>query len=380
MSIWNLDTIKENTESIDSVLENEIDELASQYTMEGTMEEVDMMIYESAVEMYKCEAALYIADTFIERKALTEGVEAAEVLTENVIKDAAASVVKALKELWGKVRAWFGKAIKFIQDTIGIGKGFAEKHREALLKLNTAEILKNKEIMSFPYSAMTMANAEVAVKKLYSGADKMMSDDLKTKTISVLANDEKYENAEQFSSQLGPIATLEKEAFSTELFKAAGIEGKSLGDVKRDIITVGRGGKTEKERLTAFNMQEAINFVTKNYGDHVKGMKEQQKKLDAKFKSALEIFGGVERKAANGEKIKGFVGSVMSRMKTNVFTVIHTTHAASAAYTEVHKEAYNAYIGTMRAMMSSSKKSSKEDKKEEATKESTLFESIMASL
>lgn len=385
MSIWNLEAIEENM-GIDTALENEIEEMASQHVYEGTMDEADMMIYESAADMYKCEAALYIADTFIERKVVTEGVDAAEILVENVITDAAKNVAEKIKHLWSQVKAWFASVIKKIQDTIGIGAGFVNKHRDALKKVNVAEVLKNKEIVAFPYTTASLASAQNKVHAMYEGSKKLMSSDVVNKTFSVIAkggDKQAYESSEALAAEIGDIAALDKNEFTNKLFELAKItKATSLGDVKHGIILVGRGGQQQPTKLTNVDVNDLISIVD-NYKNTVKSIKEEQKKADAIFKDAVNLFDGIQKKAANGDKLTSKFGSVMSRMQTNVHVVLHMNQAASSALVSVNRDAYNSTLSVLRALLSGEKKGAKKadkEEKKEATKENALLESIMASL
>lgn len=377
MSIWNLDTITESYDFEDTGLMNEVEAMSSDYLFEGTSEESDMILWEGATDIYKCESALYIADTFIERTMVTEGYEAAEVMLENVVKKAAGSVVDALKRLWAKITSWFKGVIESIQNAVGIGRGFVVKYRASLSKVDVKAAMAKREkgIAAFPYTKATIAEAKKKADAVHSKSMSLI-DGMK----SAVGGGGKYDSAEAFESSIGDLAVKTKDELISGLISAAGFSNaKSIGEVKHDIEVTGRGGVDAKEELTAANipsMEEMMSFVD-GYDKTVSEVKAHQKQMDAMFKSAIGAFSGIEKRAANDDKLKGKFGSSVSKLNGNVNAVINLNQNATNGLVAVYKGAFNSYLHVMKALLGAS---NKKDKKEENLKESSLFDDIMNSL
>ena len=341
MSIWNLSSVTESmSEPEVTVVPQDVEEMSAQYTMEGSVEESDMILHEAAVDMYKCEAAMYIADTFIERKSLTEGIDAAEIMLENVITNAAKNIVEALKKLWAKITGWFKSTIQNFEEKHLKGAAFLKMHEKRI-----DEQLKNGvKVNGLP---MPDINAlQSAVDKIYQVCHSYVFDKSKLPT--------KFESIEDFNNKMGDLAK-EKDEFTKLVLGKCGLaDVEKIADIKPALNKVA-GMKTanavygqvddehiskELVTLSGNDIKEAKEFI-RNFAKMKNVLNKQKSDIDKVFKSAIDGFSAVEKKAADGEKITGAFGSALSKLKTNVNTVVNIAQTAVAQETTIMKICYS---------------------------------------
>lgn len=90
------------------------------------------IVLEAMREDYQLQAALEIADAQMTLKAVTESVEAAEVVLEGVLGNTFSKIKDGLKKLWAKVKAWFKSVRESLTMLFSKGKTFITKYKKTI--------------------------------------------------------------------------------------------------------------------------------------------------------------------------------------------------------------------------------------------------------
>lgn len=357
------------------------EEVTMEGMFEGTLEEMQNILLESAKDLYEIQTGMLIADVVIEESVLESavGMEEIESVMEGVVKDS----LTRLKELFIKLRnnivAWFKKAVDNVKITFATGEKFLSQYGDRIraaasnAKDFEYEGIEYNPEAGFAKTKESSAKLKELVAQIAKGTEKELTSNLASLKEKPEAKDYKEEiNAKFGVKSIGEISTNIKEAF-----------GK--GSEKKTIKNPDFG----KMMSVLQNKNQYIKDVETIRDDATKSIQEMLDLIDTAQRLAKS------QKDAN----KGAIASFVSQASKKARTLISLNNSIGAVSIAMIKEVAKSYEGVLKKLIkTTSSKTKGYDPKElagggnringasasqkqlTAAKESSLLESIIRGL
>ena len=349
------------------------------YEYEGTLEEMQNILFESARDMYEIQTGMLIADVVLEESVLESavGTEELETVTEGVVKDSLTKLKELFIKLRNKIVAWFNKAIDNVKIFFTTGEKFVKTYEDRIrAAASNAKDFEYEGIEYTPEAGFAKTKeASAKLKELVAaiakGTEKELTSNLASLKEKPEAKDYKEEINEKFGvKSIGEISTNIKEAF-----------GK--GTDKKTI----KNPDFNKMLAVLKNKNQYIKDVETIKNDAVKSIQEMLDLIDTAQRLAKS------QKDANSGAIAAFVSQASKKART----LISLNNSIAAVSISMIKEVAKSYEGVLKKLIRTTSSKTKgydpnelaggsnringrEPKQLTAAKESSLLESIIRGL
>lgn len=325
-----------------------------------TMEASDQIIYESAEEMYKINAALYVADIMIEQ-SLCEGAGNAEVLVEGVVGDFFRRIINMFKKMWAKIKEWFANVLKAIKILFMSGTEFVKKYKSELDKKNVTGYIYN----AYKYD----------VDKMNSAIDKVVNTN--SKYVATKLPDLKDATKESVENSLGDIAKMDNTEWIEDLCGKYGIgSANNVSELKQEVVSICRDGMDTKLELKDFegnSKSEMIKFI-EGFKKCIDDIAKDNKDTDKNFNNAIKAIESGERSYKGGNSD---VSSAISKVASNMRSCLSISQAMYAVKKQMYEEVYRSFTSILKGYLTFKPKKEGFDETGATSGSSSILESAM---
>lgn len=361
--------------------EFENQEIATEgYEFEGTLEEMQTILMESAQDMYEIQTGILIADVVIEESVLESavGMEEIESVMEGVVKDSLEKLKEFFIKLRNKIVAWFKKAVDNIKIFFSTGEKFIKNYGDRIRA--AAANAKDFEYEGIKY------NPEAGFAKT-----KEVSAKLKELVADIAKGTEK-----ELSSNLASLKEKPKETDYKDVINSKfGV--KSIGEISTSIVEAfGKEKGAEKETIKNPDFGFML-AVLQNKNKYIKDVETIRDDATKSIQEMLDLIDSAQRLAKSQKDAnKGAIASFVSQSSKKARTLISINNSIGAVSIKMIKEVAKSYEAVLKKLIrtvSSEGKPFKADAKGsnmlpppkknpelKAAKESSLLESIIRGL
>lgn len=343
--------------------------------MAPTMESSDAAILEFADSLYKITAGLYIADSIMETRSVTESSYDATPVLEATAKEIFQKIKAALINFWNKVKAWFKAVIDQIKALFMSGEKFVKTYATQIKE--KASKNKSYKYKGYGYS---IAKLDGAVNSIRDKANK---------------SSEKISSLPDFVSKLpkdsdekvtaSTLSTLWRNHFDTILCSDDSetiykdITGeKNLSDMAEELAKIGRKGDVTKADIIGFSensVDEMIKFI-EGYKNAISSINKDADTTDSTFNKLINAYDKTAKVVASKDSATApGLTALVNATTTNVKTLLAIAQRASSVKTTIYKEAYRTYVGALKGVFRT--KTVKESYDGDDTSGESLLESAM---
>ena len=305
------------------------------FEFEGTLEEMQNILMESAQDMYEIQTGMLIADVVIEESVLESavGMEEIESVMEGVVKDSLTKLKELFIKMKNSVIAWFKKAVDNVKIFFSTGEKFIKEYGDRIR--GAAANAKNFEYEGIEYTPEagfaktkeTSAKLKELVAEIAKGTEKELTSNLASLKEKPEAKDYKEEiNAKFGVKSIGEITTNIQEAF-----------GKEKGADKKTIKNPDFG----KMLSVLQNKNTYIKDVETIRDDATKSIQEMLDLIDSAQRLARS------QKDAN----KGAIASFVSQSSKKARTLISLNNSIGAVSIKLIKEVAKSYEGVLKKLI-----------------------------
>lgn len=349
---------------------------------EGTLEEMQNILLESAKDMYEIQTGLLIADVVIEESVLESavGMDEIEGVMEGVVKDSLTKLKELFIKMRNKIVAWFKKAVDNIKITFATGEKFLAQYADRVRA--AAANAKDFEYEGIEYTPEAgfakTKEASAKLKELVAGIAKGTQKELTSNLASLKEKPEAKDYKEEITSKFGV---------------------KSMGEISTSIKEAfGKG--SEKKTIKNPDFGKMLS-VLQNKSKYIKDVETIRDDATKSIQEMLDLIDTAERLAKSQKDAnKGAIASFVSQASKKARTLISLNNSIGAVSIAMIKEVAKNYEGVLKKLIkTTSSKTKGYDSKElaggsnritgevgakqkqlTAAKESSLLESIIRGL
>jgi hypothetical protein len=325
-------------------------EPTEEYNIEPTTESSDAAVIEFAQDIAKITSALYVADALIEATAVVEGssFDPAPVL-EATVGDAINKIKAKIKELWGKLKAWFKTIVENIKVLFMNGETFVKKYKDELLKKNA----KDYKYKGYGYDIVALDSAVDSIRKAANNEASKISGLASITPESIKTADDMLT---EYESKLGKVITADSsEDVVSALGKAGKIDADNTSELRKKLFAVAHKGEVVKGEIRGFSensVADMIKFIS-GYSEIISKINKDKASTDQTFSDLIKSYeriGKVIEGKADEVTSVSKITSVTTSATTNVRTCLAVSQAAATTRVDVYKEAYHTFVAALKGV------------------------------
>lgn len=293
---------------------------------------IQTLIKESAYDMYKINAALYISDIHIEESIL-EGADAS-VLLESVVKDTWAKIKTFFIKLWEKVKAWFKTARQYLDRLFLSGEKFVKKYKSQLES-------KAREATKFEFEGFdyTLDKGDAHVTSLIEQMKTAIIDELGA--LQHISGDER----DILSGRSGTFKADKKNAIEDTFYeKHGGSSSKILEEAAKKFRNGEEIAKTQK----IGNVNNMMDVVLKAK-DSIKTVNEKQKLIDSEFSSIIKAIESAKSKFKSDTDAQ--LISMAKKKIESCKSLVTMSSSLAGVHVDAIKEANKTYTKALKKLL-----------------------------
>lgn len=305
------------------------------FEFEGTLEEMQNILMESAQDMYEIQTGLLIADVVIEESVLESavGMEEIESVMEGVVKDGLTNLKELFIKLRNKVVAWFKKAIDNVKIFFSTGEKFVNAYGDRIraaaanAKDFEYEGIEYTPEKGFAKTKETSAKLKELVAEIAKGTQKELTSNLASLKEKPEAKDYKEEiNAKFGVKAIGEITTNIKEAFGKEK------------DVDKKTIKNPNFGK--------------MLAILQNKSTYIKDVESIRDDATKSIQEMLDLIDSAQRLAKSQKDAnKAAIASFVSQSSKKARTLISLNNSIGAVSIKMIKEVAKNYEAVLKKLI-----------------------------
>lgn len=319
----------------DYVNQNEESLLENSYEFEGTHEEMQNILMESAQDMYEIQTGLLIADVVIEESVLESavGMEEIESVMESVIKDSLTKLKEFFIDLRNKIVAWFKKAVDNIKIFFSTGEKFIKEYGDRIrAAAANAKDFEYEGIKYTPEAGFAKTKeASAKLKELVSEIAKGTERELTSNLASLKEKPENKDYKEEINAKFGV---------------------KSLGEISTNIQEAfGKEKGADKETIKNPDFGKMLS-VLQNKKTYIKDVETIRDDAAKSIQEMLDLIDTAQRLAKSQKDAnKGAIASFVSQASKKARTLISLNNSIGSVSIKMIKEVAKSYEGVLKKLI-----------------------------